>query len=60
MKSDFIRDMRNLKEANAALSSSMIELEERIRYLEDHIKEEEEAELAIKTKKEWWVIEDYD
>jgi len=27
MKSDFIRDMRNLKEANAALSSSMIELE---------------------------------
>ena len=60
MKSDLIRDMRNLKEAIAALSSSVIELEGRIRYLEDHIKQEEEAELAIKTKKEWWVIEDYD
>jgi len=28
--------------------------------LEDHIKEKEEVKLAIKTKKEWWVIEDYD
>jgi len=25
--------------------------------LENYIKEEEEAELAIKTKKEWWDIQ---
>ena len=49
-----------MKEAIAALSSSVVELEGRLRCLENHIKEEEEAEFAIKTKKEWWVIEDYD
>ena len=48
--------MRNIKEAIATLSASIVELEGRIKHLEDHIKEEEEVELAIKTKKEWWDI----
>ena len=54
---DFTQDMRNIKEAIATLSASIVELEGRIKHLEDHIKEEEEVELAIKTKKEWWNIE---
>jgi len=53
---DFTQDMRNIKEAIATLSASIVELEGRIKHLEDHIKEEEEVELAIKTKKEWWDI----
>ena len=57
MRNDFIQDMRNIKEAIATLSSSVVELEGRIRHLEDRIKEEEEVELAIKTKKEWWDVE---
>jgi len=35
--------MRNIKEAIATLSASIVELEGRIRYLEDYIKEEEEG-----------------
>jgi len=57
MRNDFIQDMRNIKEAIATLSSSVVELEGRIKHLEDRIKEEEEIELAIKTKKEWWDVE---
>ena len=53
---DFTQDMRNIKEAIATLSASIVELEGRIKHLEEHIKEEEEVELAIKTKKEWWDI----
>ena len=34
---DFIRDLNNMKEAIATLSASILELEGRIRYLEDHI-----------------------
>jgi len=54
---NLIRDVKEIKEAIATLSSSVVELEGRIRCLENYIKEEEEAELAIKTKKEWWDIE---
>jgi len=57
MRNDFIQDMRNIKEAIATLSSSVVELEGRIKHLEDRIKEEKEVELAIKTKKEWWDVE---
>jgi len=49
---DFIRDLNNMKEAIATLSASILELEGRIRYSEDYINEEEEVELAIKTKRE--------
>jgi len=34
---DFIRDLNNMKEAIATLSASILELEGRIRYLEDYI-----------------------
>jgi len=34
---DFIRDLNNMKEAIATLSASTLELEGRIRYLEDYI-----------------------
>ena len=55
---NLIRDVKEIKEAIATLSSSVVELEGRIKNLEDRIKEEEEVELAIKTKKkEWWDIE---
>ncbi len=54
---DFNQELKDMKEAIATLSSSVVELEGRIRCLENYIKEEEEAELAIKTKKEWWDIE---
>ena len=54
---DFVQDLKDMKEAIAILSSSVVELERRIKPLEDRIKEEEEVELAIKTKKEWWDIE---
>jgi len=54
---DFVQDLKDMKEAIAILSSSVVELEGRIKHLEDRIKEEEEVELAIKTKKEWWNIE---
>ena len=53
---DFVQDLKDMKEAIAILSSSVVELEGRIKHLEDRIKEEEEVELAIKTKKEWWDI----
>ena len=53
---DFNQELKNMKEAIAILSSSVVELEGRIKHLEDRIKEEEEVELAIKTKKEWWDI----
>jgi len=49
---NLIRDVKEIKEAIATLSSSVVELEGRIRNLENHIRQEEEAELAIKTKKE--------
>ena len=54
---DFNQELKDMKEAIATLSSSVVELEGRIRCLENYIKEEEEAELAIKTKKEWWDIQ---
>jgi len=54
---DFNQELKDMKEAIATLSSSIVELEGRIRCLENYIKEEEEAELAIKTKKEWWDIQ---
>jgi len=54
---DFNQELKNMKEAIAILSSSVVELEGRIKHLEDRIKEEEEVELAIKTKKEWWDTE---
>ena len=53
---NLIQDVKEIKEAIATLSSSVVELEGRIKHLEDRIKEEEEVELAIKTKKEWWDI----
>jgi len=53
---DFLQELKDMKEAIATLSSSAVELEGRIKHLEDRIKEEEEVELAIKTKKEWWDI----
>jgi len=52
----FNQELKDMKEAIATLSSSAVELEGRIKHLEDRIKEEEEVELAIKTKKEWWDI----
>jgi len=53
---NFNQELKDMKEAIATLSSSVVELEGRIKHLEDRIKEEEEVELAIKTKKEWWDI----
>ena len=53
---DFLQELKDMKEAIATLSSSAVELEGRIKHLEDRNKEEEEVELAIKTKKEWWDI----
>jgi len=53
---NLIQDVKEIKEAIATLSLSVVELEGRIKHLEDRIKEEEEVELAIKTNKEWWDI----
>ncbi len=53
---DYVQDVKEIKEAIATLSASVVELKGRIQYLEDYIKQEEEVELAIKTKKEWWDI----
>ena len=53
---DFNQELKDMKEAIATLSSSVVELEGRIRCLENYIKEEEEAELAIKTKKNGGIL----
>ena len=53
---NLIRDIKEIKAAIATLNSDVLELRGRIKIIEDHIKREEEIEIADAIQKPWYEV----
>ena len=53
---NLIQDIKEIKAAIATLTDDVLELRGRIKIMEDHIKREEEIEIADAIQKPWYEV----